>query len=62
MWVNGSVVDRVRAARDDYPTENRFYDALDRDARLVFRIDPNDTYGGPWTALYELPAQLASGP
>ena len=33
MWVNGSVVDRVRAARDDYPTENRFYDALDRDAR-----------------------------
>lgn len=62
MWVNGFVVDRVRAARDDYPAENRFYDALDRDARLVFRIDPNDTYGGPWTALYELPSQLASGP
>jgi hypothetical protein len=62
VWVNGSVVDRVRAARDDYPTEARFYDALDRDARLVFRIDANDTYGGPWTALYELPAQLASGP
>ena len=62
MWVNGSVVDRVRAARDDYPTETRFYDALDRDAaRLVFSIDANDT-AGAWTALYELPSQLASGP
>jgi 4-amino-4-deoxy-L-arabinose transferase-like glycosyltransferase len=62
VWVNGSVVDRVRAARDEYPAENRFYDALDRQARLVFRLDPDEDYGGPWTALYELPSQLASGP
>jgi Glycosyltransferase family 87 len=61
VWVNGSVVDRVRAASDEYPAENRFYDALDRNARLVLRVDPNDTYAGPWTALYELPSQLASG-
>jgi hypothetical protein len=62
VWVNGSVVDRVRAAPGEYPAESRFYDALDRDARLVFRLDPNDAYAGPWTALYALPSQLASGP
>jgi 4-amino-4-deoxy-L-arabinose transferase-like glycosyltransferase len=53
VWVNGSVVDRVRAARSDYPRENAFYDALDRNAELVFRLDP-DGLGGPWTALYRL--------
>ena len=62
VWVNGSVVDRVRAARDEYPAESGFYDALDREARLVFRLDPDDVHAGPWTALYELPSQLASGP
>ena len=42
-----SVVDRVRAARDDYPpTENRFYDALDRDARLVFGSTQMTRMGG----------------
>jgi hypothetical protein len=61
VWVNGSVVDRVRAARDEYPLENRFYDELERDTRRVFRLDERDGYGGPWTALYELPSQLASG-
>jgi hypothetical protein len=60
VWVNGSIVDRVRAARDDYSAENRFYDALDDRARLVFRIEPGDELAGPWTALYELPSQLAS--
>ena len=53
VWVNGSVVDRVRAARDEYPEENAFYDALAREARLVFRLAPGDDYTGPWTALYE---------
>jgi hypothetical protein len=60
VWVNGSVVDRVRDARDEYPVENRFYDSLERDARLVFRFDEDDGFAGPWTALYELPSQLAS--
>jgi 4-amino-4-deoxy-L-arabinose transferase-like glycosyltransferase len=60
VWVNGSIVDRVRDARDEYPLENRFYDSLERDARLVFRFDEDDGYAGPWTALYELPSQLAS--
>lgn len=55
VWVNGSVVDRVRAARDEYPRENAFYDALERDARLVFRLGEEDGYAGPWTALYRLP-------
>jgi 4-amino-4-deoxy-L-arabinose transferase-like glycosyltransferase len=60
VWVNGSIVDRVRDAREEYPVENRFYDSLERDARLVFRLDEDDGYAGPWTALYELPSQLAS--
>lgn len=55
VWVNGSIVDRLRAARAQYPLENRFYDDLDRRARLVFRLDEEAGYSGPWTALYELP-------
>jgi hypothetical protein len=62
IWVNGSVVDRVRAASDEYPRERRFYGVLEGQARLVFRIDDEERYGGPWTALYELPPQLASPP
>ena len=57
VWVNGSVVDRVRAARDVYPEEAAFYDGLERDARLVFRVDPGDRFGGPWTALFQLPSE-----
>jgi hypothetical protein len=54
--VNGDVVDRVRDARDVYPEENRFYDALDARARRVFRIEPGDRLAGPWVALYQLPS------
>jgi 4-amino-4-deoxy-L-arabinose transferase-like glycosyltransferase len=54
VWVNGSIADRVRADRDEYPRESAFYDALDRDAERVFRIDPGHGYSGPWTALYRL--------
>jgi hypothetical protein len=54
VWVNGSIVDRVRKARDEYPRENAFYDALEREGQLVFRIDPGGEYAGPWTALYRL--------
>ena len=56
VWVNGDVADRVRDARDVYPEENRFYDALERRARLVFRLEPGARLAGPWVALYQLPS------
>ena len=56
VWVNGSIADRVRAARDVYPEEAAFYEALDRDARRLFLIEPGDDLSGPWTALYQLPS------
>lgn len=56
IWVNGSVADRVLAARADYPEEARFYEELDRRAELVLRLEPDDRHAGPWTALYRVPA------
>jgi 4-amino-4-deoxy-L-arabinose transferase-like glycosyltransferase len=52
--VTGAVTDRVRAAATDYPREARFYDELDRQARRVYRIDPDGDYAGPWVAVYRL--------
>jgi hypothetical protein len=51
---NGSVADRVLAARDRYPREARFYDDLRRDATRVYRIDSGDGRAGPWVAVYRL--------
>jgi 4-amino-4-deoxy-L-arabinose transferase-like glycosyltransferase len=56
VWVNGDVADRVRNARDVYPRENAFYDALEHRARLVFRTEPGERLAGPWVALYQLPS------
>ena len=56
VWVNGDVADRVRDARDVYPQENEFYDALEHRARLVLRVEPGDRRAGPWVALYQLPS------
>jgi 4-amino-4-deoxy-L-arabinose transferase-like glycosyltransferase len=56
VWVNGSIVDRVRAAPDVYPEEVAYYDALARDAQLIFRLDPDDSLSGPWVALFQLPS------
>jgi 4-amino-4-deoxy-L-arabinose transferase-like glycosyltransferase len=53
--VTGAVTDRVRAAADDYPEEARFYAALDRSARPVYRLDPGGDYAGPWVTVYRLP-------
>ncbi|HZB22271.1 MAG TPA: hypothetical protein VE444_00370, partial [Gaiellaceae bacterium] len=53
--VTGAVTDRVRAAPDEYPDEVRFYDALERRASRVWRIEPGDDLAGPWVALYRLP-------
>jgi 4-amino-4-deoxy-L-arabinose transferase-like glycosyltransferase len=52
--VTGSVTDRVLAARSSYPRESAFYDALRARARLVYRLDPGNRYGGPWVAIYRL--------
>ena len=52
--VTGAVVDRVRAAADDYPREARFYDELERSARRVYRLDPDGGHSGPWVAVYRL--------
>jgi hypothetical protein len=52
--VTGAVTDRVRAAAADYPREARFYDQLDRQARRVYRLDPDGDYAGPWVAVYRL--------
>lgn len=52
--VTGAVTDRVRDAADDYPQEARFYAALDRSARRVYRLDPGGDYAGPWVAVYRL--------
>lgn len=52
--VTGAVTDRVRAAAADYPAEVRFYDALEREARRRYRLDPGGDLSGPWVAVYEL--------
>jgi 4-amino-4-deoxy-L-arabinose transferase-like glycosyltransferase len=52
--VSGAVADRVRAAERDYPREAAFYDALERSAKRVYRLDPGGAYSGPWVAVYRL--------
>lgn len=54
--VSGEIADRVLAAREDYPEESRFYDDLERTATRVWRLEPGGDLGGPWVALYRLPA------
>jgi hypothetical protein len=56
VWVNGSIVDRVRAAPDEYPEEAAYYNRLARDARLLFRVEPGESMSGPWVALFQLPS------
>ncbi len=52
--VSGAIADRVRAAEHDYPREAAFYDALERSATRVYRLDPDGDYSGPWVAVYRL--------
>ena len=52
--VTGSVTDRVLAARSDYPREASFYDALERETRRVFHLEPGDGRAGPWVSIYRL--------
>jgi hypothetical protein len=51
--VTGAVEDRVLAAREHYPRETAFYEALRR-AKRVFYLAPGDRYAGPWVAVYHL--------
>jgi 4-amino-4-deoxy-L-arabinose transferase-like glycosyltransferase len=55
VLVSGAVTDRVRAARDRYPLESRFYDELDRRATVAYEVDPRRPgLAGPWVRLYRL--------
>lgn len=54
VLVTGAVADRVRAHRDLYPAENRFYDELERRGNRRFYREGVGTLAGPWVAVYEL--------
>jgi 4-amino-4-deoxy-L-arabinose transferase-like glycosyltransferase len=55
VLVSGAVTDRVLAARDRYPIEASFYDALSRTGELRFRAGPElDGLAGPWVRVYRL--------
>ena len=52
--VTGDVTDRVLAAREDYPREAGFYEALAARAMRVYELEPDDWRSGPWVAVYRL--------
>ena len=54
VFVAGAVADRVVAAADRYPREARFYADLDRRARRVLIVRPDERVGGRWAAVYRL--------
>jgi len=54
VFVTGSVTDRVDAARDRYPREAAFYDALATSTKRLYYLAPGDGRAGPWVAIYRL--------
>jgi hypothetical protein len=52
--VTGDVTDRVLAAREDYPREAGFYEALAARAMRVYELEPDGGRSGPWVAVYRL--------
>jgi 4-amino-4-deoxy-L-arabinose transferase-like glycosyltransferase len=52
--VTGAIADRVLAARDHYPREARFYDALRTQAKRVYHVEPGHGLAGPWVSVYRL--------
>jgi len=52
--VTGAVVDRVLAAREDYPAETRFYEELAMRKRAFYVAKNADGLNGPWVAVYRL--------
>ena len=53
VLVTGTVTDRVLRARDHYPRESRFYDALSR-LHPVVDVEPGHGLAGPWVRLYRI--------
>ena len=53
VLVTGAVTDRVLRARDRYPRESRFYDALSR-LHPVVDVEPGHGLAGPWVRLYRI--------
>jgi 4-amino-4-deoxy-L-arabinose transferase-like glycosyltransferase len=54
VLVTGAVADRVRAERERYPAESRFYDTLERRGNRRFYRRGVGKLAGPWVAVYEL--------
>ena len=53
VLVTSSVTERVLRARDHYPLESRFYDALSR-LHPVVDVEPGHGLAGPWVRLYKI--------
>ncbi len=53
VLVTGTVTDRVLRARDHYPLESRFYDALSR-LHPVVDVESGHGLAGPWVRLYRI--------
>jgi len=51
--LTGAIEDRVLAAREHYPRETAFYEALRR-TKPVYYLGPGNRYAGPWVAVYHL--------
>jgi hypothetical protein len=51
--VTGLVIDRVLAARSNYPREAAFYDSLAQ-TKLVYHLEPGGGRAGPWVSIYRL--------
>jgi hypothetical protein len=54
--VNGEVRERVLAARDVYPEDAAFYDALARNGRRAWRLEPGERFAGPEVEIFRLPS------
>ena len=56
VLVSGAVTDRVLAARNHYPREAAFYDALGDTGQVAFAARPDEPgLAGPWVVVYRLP-------
>jgi 4-amino-4-deoxy-L-arabinose transferase-like glycosyltransferase len=52
--LTGAVEDRVLAAAAHYPRETAFVRDARREGRRVYRLAPNDRFGGHWVEVYRL--------
>jgi 4-amino-4-deoxy-L-arabinose transferase-like glycosyltransferase len=54
VLATGAIADRVRAARDRYPREVRFYNQLRLQAKRLYYVSSANGLNGPWVAVYRL--------